>query len=318
MRRLLLFFAATLFLCGAVNAQGWNTPDSHAKSSNTPIVASVQIDGVAPTLTELTEDFRLAAFVGDEVRGIAAAHTDGKFWIQVFYDQDDAETIYFCLWDGERIYASCDVTETTSETGDGTPGAPVVLNFSSSTTETETVALVAGTSWVSFGVETDLDALKAALVAALPGTAITINSQRSGMTTYNATTGRWRGTLSSLDLAQSYRVTVAEACEITLEGTPVDPADHPITIKKDVNWIGFPFLEAMSLSDAFAGFAADGDIVNSQKDGMGTYNANTSRWRGTLNSNGLKSGKGYTYTSTVEGDREFTYPTGSKSGANEK
>ena len=298
MRRLLLFFAATLFLCGAVNAQGWDTPDSHAKSSNTPIVASVQIDGVAPTLTE---DFRLAAFVGDEVRGIAAAHTDGNFWIQVFYNQEDAETIYFCLWDGERIYASCDVTETTSETGDGTPGAPVVMNFSSSTTETQTIAIASGVSWVSFNVETDLEAVEAALVAALPGTTIRISS-KDYYAYYNGT--RWRGTLNDLDLSQMYMIEATVDGEMTLEGMPVVPAEHSVIIQSGVYWIGYPLSGNMAIADAFDGFALSGDKITS-KDGYATYNG--TRWRGTLTV--LEPGQGYIYESTSTTSRELVFPT---------
>ena len=54
---------AALFLCGVTSAQNWGTPDSHAKSSNTPIVAKV-------TLGETVQEAgTLGAFVGDECRG---------------------------------------------------------------------------------------------------------------------------------------------------------------------------------------------------------------------------------------------------------
>ena len=305
MRRLLLFFAATLFLCGAVNAQGWDTPDSHAKSSNTPIVASVQIDGVAPTLTE---DFRLAAFVGDEVRGIAAAHTDGNFWIQVFYNQEDAETIYFCLWDGERIYASCDVTETTSEAGSGTPGAPVVLNFSSSTTETQTVALSSGTNWFSTYLEISLEDLEAAMAAQLGTSATaTIKSQDASV---KYSRGRWGNTPANFvwDVARMYKIEVGSDIGFVLEGSPINPAEHTITVTTGSNWIGFPFAESMSVTDAFSGFAINGDAIKSETSNN-KYSRN--RW-GTTGLTTLEPGKGYVYTSSESEDRPLTYPSSNK------
>ena len=305
MRRLLLFFAATLFLCGAVNAQGWDTPDSHAKSSNTPIVASVQIDGVAPTLTE---DFRLAAFVGDEVRGIAAAHTDGNFWIQVFYNQEDAETIYFCLWDGERIYASCDVTETTSEAGSGTPVAPVVLNFSSSTTETQTVALSSGTNWFSTYLEISLEDLEAAMAAQLGTSATaTIKSQDASV---KYSRGRWGNTPANFvwDVALMYIIEVGSDIEFTLEGEPIVPSEHPITILNGANWIGFPFSESKDITTAFNEFAVNGDGIKSQ---FSSNKYSRNRWSSTGVTQ-LEPGQGYIYSSSETGERTLTYPTSNK------
>ena len=173
------------------------------------------------------------------------------------------------------------------------------------TSVTQTISLSAGVNWFSTNVEITMDDLKAALEAAATGN-ITITSQRNGMTTYNGT--RWRGTLSTLDVAQSYRITVAADCEITLEGMPVDPADHPITINSGANWIGFPLQENMSIADVFAGFAVNGDVINSQREGMATYNG--TRWRGTLGNGSLKPGQGYIYKSSATGTRVLVFPNG--------
>ena len=170
---------------------------------------------------------------------------------------------------------------------------------------TQTMLLSAGVNWFSTNVEITMDDLKAALESAVTGN-ITITSQRNGMTTYNGT--RWRGTLNTLDVAQSYRITVAAECEITLEGMPVDPAEHLVTINNGANWIGFPLQENMPIADAFAGFAVNGDAITSQREGMATYNG--SRWRGTLGTGSLKPGQGYIYKSAATGSRTFTFPTG--------
>ena len=171
------------------------------------------------------------------------------------------------------------------------------------TTVTQTITLAQGINWVSFYVETDMDALKEALVEALPGaTSIIIKSQKNGQTAYNGT--RWRGALSTLDLALMYQITVPEGCEFTLEAMPLDPAQHPITIKYGPNWIGFPFNEAMTPTEAFAGLPpVSGDVLKSK-----TQQTNYStRWRGALNT--LVPGQGYIYNSADTGDKIFTYPT---------
>ena len=104
MKKNVLFMVAALLLCGAVSAQNWGTPYAHAKSSNTPIVARVTVDGNAVTPTA---DYRLGAFVGEELRGLAAPHTeDNNFWIQVFYNQGTSETISFKLYDGTNEYTT--------------------------------------------------------------------------------------------------------------------------------------------------------------------------------------------------------------------
>ena len=177
------------------------------------------------------------------------------------------------------------------------------------TTVTQTIALGAGVNWISVNVETDLDALKAALEAT--GNApITIQSKDNGLTTYNGT--RWRGTLNTLDVNQMYMITVDAACEITLEGMPINPEEHPITIHNGANWIAFPLAQSMALSNAFAGFnAAGGDVVNSKNSGLSTYNG--TRWRGQLTT--LVPGEGYIYNSTAAEDKTLIFPANTSKAA---
>ena len=166
------------------------------------------------------------------------------------------------------------------------------------------IALASGTNWVSFNVEITLDDLKAALVAAVPGTEIVIKS-KDQTATYKPATGRWTGRLTALDLAQMYRVNVAEGCEVTLEGMPVDPADHPFIVVSGANWIGFPLRESLTLTNAFAGFAVQNDVIKS-KDGTSQYK--NGRWMGNQLTT-LEPGKGYKYISTDSSDRTLVFPS---------
>ena len=171
---------------------------------------------------------------------------------------------------------------------------------------TQTIELTAGWNWVSFNVETTLDDLKAALVEAGVGLGTIINSQSSGSTTYNGI--RWRGQLESLDLSQMYKITIASPCEITLEGMPINPEDHPVTIgAKAANWIAFPFSESRTIINTFAGFAVNGDQVKG-KNAATTYNG--TNWRGNLNT--LVPGQGYIYISNAIQNRTFIFPVNTK------
>ena len=167
---------------------------------------------------------------------------------------------------------------------------------------TQTIGLYQGWNWLSFNVEISLDDLKSALLEALPGTAISIKSQTQN-TSYNPNNNRWVGSLA-WDVSKMYMISVTAACEITLIGMPINPSEHSISIMNGANWIGFPHNSSMTLANAFAGFAVNGDRIKSQ-----TNNAlyNGIRWQGQLNA--LEPGKGYIYISNSSEGRVFTFPT---------
>ena len=176
-------------------------------------------------------------------------------------------------------------------------------------TLTQTIALTAGTNWFSTYVDITLADLQTALTDVLgtgSNVSITIKSQTRNS---KLTRGRWTGTLTAeyFDLGNMYTITVNSDCEITLEGMPVNPADHPVTIlgNGNTNWIAFPISETMTPTDAFAGFAVNGDALKSKLQNA-TYTRG--RWNGALQM--LVPGQGYIYKSaTNAADRTFTYPT---------
>lgn len=302
MKRRILCLMASLLLVGAVSAQNWgDNPDSHAQPSNTPIVATVQINGNTVAATP-TSDYRLGAFIDGNLWGIAAPHTDGKFWIQVFYETA-GEEISFKLYDGQNEYTTCTVVEPTTMTAVTTSeaGAVVTLNF----TNGQTVELAAGYNWWSTNLDVTLDELKAALVAAMPSTTfIRITAQNGSYATYNGT--NWRGTLSGWDITKFYIIQTNESCELTLTAQPVNPAERPITIVPNYNWIAFPLSEPTAVSTAFTGYTAtNNDRVTAQDGKYATYNGNTHSWRGQLTT--LQPGKGYIFSSQATGNQTLIF-----------
>lgn len=179
----------------------------------------------------------------------------------------------------------------------------LVANFEFSTV-TQTTPLAAGWNWWSTNLEITLDDLKAALIEALPGTAITISSKAQN-TTYNPNNHRWFGRLT-WDLSQMYRIQVASACEIVLQGSPINPSEHHATVlgNGQYTYIAFPLSESMTLNQAFAGFAVDGDIIQS-KGATSLYNRG--RWQGTSFTT-LEPGQGYIYKSNSTQNRTFVFP----------
>ena len=177
----------------------------------------------------------------------------------------------------------------------------VVLN-------TQTVELSSGWNYFSTNVEITLDDLKAALVDALPGTQIMIKSQ-TGNCRYTGSTWRAAG-LTTLDVTKMYKISVTADCSITLEGDPIDPAEHPITIVANGNtYFGFPLGTSMTIGDAFAGFnPVSGDMVKSQT-GNSRYTGST--WRAAGLST-LEPGHGYIFVSKSSENRTLIFPSSTK------
>ena len=143
---------------------------------------------------------------------------------------------------------------------------------------------------------------------------ITIKSS-GGNSSYIPRTQTWRTNNNfTWDVVKMYYIVMEEACEITLEKMLLNPAEHPITIVGNgaSNWIGFPFSESMTLTDAFASLPpANNDNVKSPG-----VNAGYSRgsWRGGLSS--LEPGHGYLYVSAPNSaDRTLTYPSSTSKSA---
>ena len=165
---------------------------------------------------------------------------------------------------------------------------------------TQTIALASGANWVSFDVEITLNNLKTVLVDAVPGTSITVKGQNRS-TRYLPAQNKWVGNLNTLDLTQMYIITVSADTEITLV-VRVNSAALPITIKNGTNWMAFPLSESLTLTDAFTGFAVNGDVVKGQNSSARFVG---NRWVGKLTT--LEPGKGYLYNSAASEDRTFTF-----------
>ena len=196
----------------------------------------------------------------------------------------------------------------------GDPSSLLPYNYScGSPVVVQEVAMQGGSDWYSFEVEITLEELQAALVAAMPAgytydeTHNIMITSSTGYLIYNGV--RWRGNnFGSWDPSGMYLISIPEDCTFNLEfeGTGITP-DNTITIHYGSNWMVFPPDQApMSLFDAFNGFAVSGDMVLSKNGGYATYNG--IRWRGTLTTP-LMPGECYIYSSVVENDRVFTFPT---------
>ena len=300
MKKILLLMVAALFLCGVTSAQNWGTPDSHAKSSNTPIVAKV-------TLGETVQGAgTLGAFVGDELRGLATIHTDGNFWIQAFYNEGETnpDEFTFKFYDGEQEYTNCTTTLTGQEEGYGTPNSPVELVFANEQTMTQTTAMISGWNWWSTPIE----------LSTINGLEMLENSlgdYGSYIKTSNAyvrkrSNGTWGGSLQSIDNSTGYKVQTTDECEVSMVGSYANPANHTITIQNGWNWIGYPVNIAQSPADALpSDFLPENNDQIKGQSGYARYRTSTGTWSPA--SFTLQPGKSYLYNSSSSEVKTFSF-----------
>ena len=295
---------AAALLCGAASAQHpWgDNPNSHAQPSNTPIVASVQIDGTA---VELNNEMRLGAFVGDDLRGIAAPY-DGNFWIQVFYTAQ-TDNITFKFYNGTTEYTTCAatledeaVTLTGLDEGYGTPGIPVVLNFT--TTQTQTTQLAAGWTWWSTPIEMNGNNGLQQLENSISQYGVRVMSENGSL--IKLPNGNWAGGITSLQNEKSYKINVSAVSTLTMTGSLADPNDHEIVLAAGGwSWIGYPVSVSQAINEALANLQPTNGDVFMGPEGSAIYMGG--QWRpATIN---LTPGNGYLYNSKASTSKSFVY-----------
>jgi hypothetical protein len=211
----------------------------------------------------------------------------------------------FVNWTENGVEVSNEATYSFTVTSD----RDLVASFAEQAVEVEqTLMLNQGWSWWSTNLDITLEQLEDAIAAAVGTTGTATIKSKNGSITY--ANGRWRESGSStmtLDIRQMYKIQTSTACQITLTGVPVNPADYEITINEGYNWIGFPCGESMSVTEAFSGLhPVNGDVIKS-KNGSSIYQGTS--WRGDVET--LVPGQGYIYQSKTTGSKTFTYGTDS-------
>lgn len=316
MKKSLFCLMASLLLCGAVSAQThYTAPNAYSRSANTPIVAAVTVDNAAPATGA-----ELAVYVGNELRGLATSEelVDGNFWVQVYYNTDDAETLTFKLWDptGEGTeldtytltYGDLDAL-TTCEEGYGTPGAPVQLAFTA--TQTQTMSFASGWTWWSSYVDIDPAQALTLLENGLGDAGLMILYQNTNVENYYPYVGYtyWHGSLTGIEVEKGYMIhTSAPVNNITMTGTSVNLGSHPITIAQGWNWIGYPVSMTQSINSAFSSFIpSDNDLIMGQGTSS-TYYAGYG-WFPEIN---LEPNKAYFYNSEASESKQLVYSNGGR------
>ena len=165
-----------------------------------------------------------------------------------------------------------------------------------------TFNLSEGWNWWASSVEISLEDLE----EALGNNALSIKAQDATSVTY--ANNEWSGRLESIEVGKMYMIQATQDCSVTVTGVVVDPADYPITLNEDFNWIGLIGTEEMTLDEAFGSNATNLDVIKTVNGSSVYYNGYG--WRGKVTT--LKPGEGFIYTSKAQGSHSFTYPSSAK------
>ena len=179
-------------------------------------------------------------------------------------------------------------------------GGPVLVE--------QTVPLSVGWNWWSSYIElSDIDGL-GQLENSISVPKAIIQSQNNGYVKSIRQNGQiiWQGELSSINNEEMYKIATKVACNATVVGFVTTPSEHPITINKGWNWIGFPCNQSASVSVAMSGFTPkNGDVIK----GINSYATfSNGTWSGTLNT--LEPGQGYMYGSRSNAPKTLVFQTG--------
>jgi hypothetical protein len=300
-----LFFMA--FMQALIGQTHW-VPVSGIQNNMT-MSAVLYINGEEQFL----DSIEIGAFCGEECRAAALPYEIvGERVYFLTIKGTSNEVITFRLYDHQmdtELDYVCDTTYTfviDDIVGDYPDWFPIHFSAPVPSFVEQTIALAAGSNYCSFNVEITVNELKTALVEAFPNSAISIKSKNQTHT-YNPNNHRWSGTFNTFDLSKMNIIKVDNDGEITLQGIPVDPTAHPVIISNGSNYIAFPLTVNMTPTQAFAGFAVDGDKIKSKTK---TIIYNRGKWGNQIPS--FEPGQGYIYISNSTESRPFIFPTGAK------
>ena len=282
----------------------WNVnPKQFENSMN--VIATLDVLG----LQSEDEDDVVAAFIGDECRGIAhpvyRERYDAYFVTMDIYGGNDAgKPVTFRAFDAStgtlypEVVANKNVNFQFLELN-GTYSDPVALTVIDKIEQT--TVLKEGWNWLSFYVKTDAMTI-ASLLASIAEDVEIIKSQNAFLSFEN---GTWGGSLKGvLSNGQMYAVKMKKERTLRIIGERLEVTGNPIELSKGWNWIGYYGRQVSTLADAFADLSPiSGDMVKAQA-GIAYYD--TYEWVGSLLM--LEPGQGYKFKNASDVTRSFRYP----------
>ncbi len=295
-------------ICGTPN---WTVNPADYQYSMT-VVADVE-KGPLGDLPAALDD-TVAAFVGNEVRGVAApisTPSGNRAFLTIYGKFTAGERIRFKVYDNANCLTSdaSPVVQFASQGNMGTVANPLAIaTLNSVNTGEQMIPVEAGWNWFSLNRKANFaDGMDVAEVLGnlnpLPGDQV--KNHVEGYATYTDSVG-WQplGGLDSLDVRSTYLLHVSQAGVIRHRGNPVDIPTTPVPVDSGWTWIGYPLPRDTTLNDALDGLTkTTGDLIVG-RDAFAQYDGTD--WVGSLAA--MKPGAGYKLYLQHVGAQDLVYP----------
>ncbi len=255
------------------------------------------------------ENDMVAAFVGETCIGVASPVYQSRYDAYFVYlniggtESIENDTINFKVWESSTgtIYPVIDKEEGVTYKSNKIKGSVkepftwIVEDRIEQRTD-----LYKRWNWLSIYVEPSNNGVDDVMSSVTSKTTIVKGKESFAQ----SSKGVFKGTLSSIEVGEMYKVSLKLDEAFTLIGKPINQDSTDIRINKGWNWIGYTLPFNTSLGDAFADLnPQDGDIVKS-KGAFAIYQ--DYEWLGALTT--LQPGQGYMYESVASEDKSFNYP----------
>jgi len=267
---------------------------------NGEVTAQVFFDDIA------VENGTLAAFVGDECRGVVdATYFPAEeyyiFTVICYSNMASGETLSFEYFDP----ITCEICELDASVEfiadmiEGTAVNPLVFNCGGAVTAI--VDLAEGWTWFSLNVEGDDMSIDNALSSLTLSDYDYIKNQTSSATYYEGS--GWFGALEVIDPAEMYQINLLSVDVLEFTGLAVDLA-MPINLNAGWTWIGYLPQVELDINMAMSSLSLDTyDYIKNQT-GSATYYEGTG-WFGALETLSPYDG----YKINLANADVLTYPT---------
>lgn len=251
---------------------------------------------------------KIAAFVGNEVRGVASVQKISTYkylaFVTVYSDSATGENVNFRIWDASdcKEYPVTNPNLTFyADSVFGSIDTPIFVRTTGMIAQTQEFSK--GWNWFSLYVNPDSlfggMPVNSVLNSLAPVQGDIVKSQL-GMAQYYPNQGLWAGNLTNLNNSSMYNLYLNNDDDFYYAGLPVDALNTPIAISQGWNYVGYPVQGNLAINTALnslSGSLSTGDVIKSQY-GYAEF-VKGSGWFGSLKF--LEPGMGYMIKSSGSG-----------------
>ena len=280
--------------------------DASQYSLSMSIIGRLYVNGISSSDT----DDRIAAFVGDECRGVAHVEyfsaIDEYYVMLDVYGDTNGDEVTYRAYDASSgiIYGLNNDIDFVAQTIHGDFVSPI--EFVSGTAVQNVITLNAGWSWISFNASLDNYEDAPSLLRSLDveeGDRLVEDAEMVYLRYENDDLG-WQGTLNTAKEGILYRLFAQNGGKLTYDGVMLNSEEYEMHLSQGWNRIGYIPNENMGVNEALSAYdAALGDIIKGQV-GFAMYNGDG--WVGSLSY--LEPGEGYMLKRTAADSTQFKYP----------